>query len=121
MVNDINYGDNALRTARVSIGEQFDERYDMCTPEDGDPREVRDASNAPGVQDQCSKGNVLNTLQFVFYGLGAVAVGVGIYILIREALRSDLPADEEEASASRWSLHPVVLNGGGAVAASLRF
>lgn len=68
--------------------------------------------------DRCSRGRTLQTLQWVFYGVGVVAAGVGIWLLIREYSRVD---DEELQSGLRLRFDPVVFAGGGALSASLTF
>jgi hypothetical protein len=69
------------------------------------------------ISDRCGSARAWQALQFVFYGLGAAAIGVGIWLLVRE-MRG---ADDEAQGALRLTVAPMVLDGGGAVAASLAF
>lgn len=65
---------------------------------------------------------LMQTLQFVFYGLAVVGAGVGIFLLVSEYTREPAEAGgDEEASALRLSLTPMVWEGGGALAARLLF
>lgn len=70
------------------------------------------------VAGDCSSARTWQALQFVFYGLGAVAVGVGIWLLVREMSGRD---DQGSENALRLDVQPLVLDGGGAVSAMLSF
>lgn len=43
---------------------------------------VPGAASPTDVQDMCNQGKTFKTLQFVFFGAGAVALGAGVYFLV---------------------------------------
>ena len=81
---------SALRVRAIDSDEGFD-RYRRALREDQDVCEEADRGKsvsgaaAPGeIADLCSEASTLQTLQFVFLGLSAVATGAGIYLLVSE-------------------------------------
>ncbi len=74
---------------------------------------------ADDVASECGAARAWQALQFVFYGLGAAAVGVGIWLVIREMQNAS--GDDDNDSALNLRVEPYVLNGGGAVSATLTF
>lgn len=76
--------------------------------------------SAQDVSDRCGQARVWQALQFVMYGLGAAAVGVGIWLVIREMQRQTSHGEEEQG-ALRLTVDPMVWDGGGALSATLSF
>lgn len=68
-------------------------------------------------QAMCDDAGLFEVLQFVFYGLAAVTVGFGIWVVVRETRRGREAADE----ALRLTIEPVALREGGALTATLTF
>jgi len=68
------------------------------------------------------RAHAFEILQFVFYGTGLAAAVVGAILVAREvtAIRADRQ-DETASSGRRFSLQPMVLDGGGAVSAGFSF
>ncbi|MAQ18714.1 MAG: hypothetical protein CMN30_28450 [Sandaracinus sp.] len=62
-----------------------------------------DTSRVEGLGDACDDRQRNLVMQYVMYGLGAVAVGTGIFLLIR-GLSAD--EDEEQASGPRVDISP---------------
>ena len=87
------------------------------SPESGNVGEGS-PNNASEIADRCGRAQALQVLQFVFYGLSAVTAGIGLWLVLREYLGRD---DEDEQSGLNLRVDPLVLDGGGAVAASLTF
>jgi len=65
------------------------------------------AATPTEMQDFCSEATTFQMLQYVFFGLGAVSAGAGVYLL---ATDKGAPA---AAAQSRWSLSPSVSHSGG--------
>lgn len=78
-VNDAN---NALGTGDKNPGLRADVKSgDICDGHYESYSQMGQATTPAGAREQCSKIAFFNPLQFVFYGLGAVSAGVGVYLL----------------------------------------
>lgn len=88
---------------------------DACTAADGD-QQVPGAASPADVRDYCSSGSKFQTLQWVFFGLSAVSIGAGTYLLATEQ-----PSDEQPASAARLQVVPSAGRDGGGVDVRLVF
>jgi hypothetical protein len=109
--------DSVLHTER----EHWPSETNVCDQaDDGTIRNESGDYTAQDVADRCGRARAWQALQFVMYGLGAAAIGVGIWLLVREVQRRDDDGEGEQA-ALRLTVDPVVLNGGGALSASLSF
>jgi hypothetical protein len=65
------------------------------------------AATPAEAQDFCSQATTFQTLQFVFFGLGAVSAGAGIYLLATD--KSGVPAGPQTS----WTLAPSVSRSSG--------
>jgi hypothetical protein len=57
---------------------------DVCDAADRGVRPTTSSTDPADVADQCSRAKTFNVLQYVFFGLGAVAVGTGAYFLLSD-------------------------------------
>jgi len=111
-VNDAN-GDAELQ-------EHFLQDHDIC--QGGALGTAADlVYTADEADSRCRRASILEVLQFVFYGLAAVTVGFGIWIVVREARRSREAEEDGAAEALRLTVEPVALRDGGALSATLTF
>jgi hypothetical protein len=60
------------------------------------------------ITDKCSSASTFQTLQWVFYGLGAVSLGVGAYLLA-----TDKPSADRPSTAARVRVLPSVWSSSG--------
>ena len=106
--------DSVLRTERGFWGTDVN----VCDQAENGTLHDPSASDytAADVADECGAARAWQALQFVFYGLGAAAIGVGIWLVIRE-----MRNDDDESSGLSLRVEPYVLDGGGAVSATLTF
>jgi len=65
--------------------------------------------------------NVFAPLQFVLYGLSAVAVGIGIYVIVRERRAAAEQQELDAGLAGRLTLLPMVSRSGGSLGLGLSF
>jgi hypothetical protein len=72
---------------------------------------VMGAATALQMRDFCSSATTFQTLQFVFFGLGAVSAGAGIYLL----------ATDRPAATSRFDVLPSVGRNGGRLDVRMSF
>jgi hypothetical protein len=99
---------SALQVRAIGNDAGF-ERYRNGLPQNQDACSQADAGTvvpnapAPGnISDMCAKANAFEALQFVFFGLGAVAGGVGTYLL----LSSESAEERKTTSRPRVRAHP---------------
>jgi hypothetical protein len=113
-VNGINK-DDSMAAYRKGI----DEGIDICDAADlNTPSNEPGAANPSTVADKCSTAGKFQVLQWVFYGLSAVSVGAGTYLLATE--------EPEEAGnmappSGRLKILPSVGHNGGGVDVRLVF
>ncbi len=125
--------------------------FDASTPSSdcfGSPAWPTGVSQS-SIKDACSKGKAGQAAQFVFYGLGAAAAGVGIYLIIDSVLKSkkekhssddaieleqgggqeegdeefeeEETEDEEEEEEARLQVMPFLSPDGGFITATVHF
>jgi hypothetical protein len=100
-VNSIN-GDEKFDAYRRGFGANAD----ICDAASrGTPSRIAGAASPSEAKDMCDTGSTFQTLQFVFYGLGAVSAGAGIYLLAT--------ADKDKDPATSAAPRVRVLPGGG--------
>lgn len=91
---------------------------DACDAAESGLASTQAGSATPGrVERLCSGGATLRALQYVFYGAGALAAGVGAYLVLtspgsRQASARTMGPRE---TAARWSLRPWAGPGAGGV------
>jgi hypothetical protein len=73
------------------------------------------AATPTEMQDLCSEATTFQMLQYVFFGLGAVSAGAGIYLLATDK------AAPPPAAQSRWSLAPSLSHSGGRLQLKVAF
>jgi hypothetical protein len=73
----------------------------------GQSSKIVGAATPTEMQDFCSEATTFQMLQYVFFGLGAVSAGAGVYILATDK------GAPPPAAQSRWSLAPSVSRSGG--------
>jgi hypothetical protein len=88
---------------------------DACSAADNN-QQVPGAASAADVRDYCASGSKFQTLQWVFFGLSAVSIGAGSYLLATEQ-----PSDEQPPSAARLQIVPSAGRDGGGVDVRLVF
>jgi hypothetical protein len=88
------------------------EGQDACDRADGDP-------DASYIRDVCDSGSTYEIVQFVMYGLAAVAAGTGAYFLL--TADGDEAQPEDDADTASVSFAPIGLPGGGGLGISGRF
>lgn len=92
---------------------------DVCdAAKDGQRSGVAGAASPSDVEDKCSTAGKFNILQYVFYGLSAVSVGAGTYLLATEE-----PEEKGNASpgTARLQVLPSAAQGGGGLDVRLVF
>jgi hypothetical protein len=99
-----------------AYGHGFGEGTDVCAEaRAGVAAKIMGAATPTEMQDFCSQAATFRTLQFIFFGLGAVSAGAGIYLLATDKSGSTPSAQ------SRWTLTPTVGRTGGRVQLGLSF
>ena len=93
-LNSINNDEGFVAYRRGLSGDQ-----DVCAEADAG-RVVSDAPPPSEISDMCSSISLFTPLQWVFYGLGAAATGVGVYLLVTEP--------NEKGSARKPRVQPLV-------------
>jgi len=71
------------------------------------PTMVVGAATPTEMQDFCSEATTFQMLQYVFFGLGAISAGAGVYLLATDK------GAPPPAAQSRWSVSPSVSHSGG--------
>lgn len=94
--------------ATVSANGDSGEFHDLRARYPGSADVCAEPTLTPEDQDLCDSASLQSTLQFVFYGAGAIAGGIGLYLLL-----GDSGEAQASASASAWRLDPAILRGGG--------
>jgi hypothetical protein len=83
--------------------------------EAGNPSKIPGAASPAEMQDYCSQASTFQALEYVFFGLGAISAGAGIYLL----------ATDTSASAARsksyFAVTPPLGRSGGRVEFGFRF
>ena len=71
------------------------------------PSPVMGAADPAEMHGLCSQATTFQTLQFVFFGLGAISAGAGVYLLATD--RGGSPdAGASHAQRPTWSVTPTV-------------
>jgi len=87
--------------------QRFHEGVDPCDQaRAGVSSTVKGAATPTEMQDFCSEDATFKTLQYVFFGLGGISAGAGIYLLATN--KSSAAA----VSKSRWEVSPSVARSG---------
>lgn len=102
----------------------FASSEDVCVAaRDGRRSVVTGAASPREVNELCDRASTHTTLQYVFFGAGAVAIGAGTYFLVSSLLEGDrAPASDTTAGgSSRFAVVPSFGPGVGAVDVHLTF
>jgi hypothetical protein len=73
----------------------------------GTSSKIVGAATPTEMQDFCSEATTFQMLQYVFFGLGAVSAGAGVYLLATDK------SGQPPAAQSSWKLSPSVSRSGG--------
>lgn len=99
----------------------FTRDHDICEEAAiGNMSTVPGAARPPEMQDICKQGTTFKTLQYVFYGAGALALGAGTYLLLT-ADEGTSPADTAASGRGRVRVAPAVGPGLAAVDVNVTF
>ena len=113
-VNGIS-NDDAFAAYRDGIGEG----KDVCDAADaGDISGQAGAASPSDVQDKCSTASKFQTLQWVFYGLSAISIGAGTYLLATEEPEE---GGDKAPSSARLQILPSAGHASGGVDVRLVF
>ncbi|HQB46524.1 MAG TPA: hypothetical protein PLV85_23120, partial [Polyangiaceae bacterium] len=74
------------------------------------------AASPQTVEDKCAASDKFSVLQWVFYGLSAVSVGAGTYLLVTEK-----PDEKGPSTANQLQVLPTAVRGGGGLDLRLKF
>lgn len=102
----------------------FASSEDVCVAaRDGRRSLVTGAATPREVNELCDKASTHTTLQYVFFGAGAVVIGAGAYFLVSSLLQDEAPAASTAGSdkSSRFAVVPSFGPGVGAVDVHLTF
>jgi hypothetical protein len=91
---------------------------DACDAAESDLASTQTGAATPGrVERLCSGGATLRVLQYVFYGAGALAAGVGAYLVLTSpgSRQTSARTTEPHETAARWALRPWAGPGAGGV------
>ncbi len=93
---------------------------DLCSADTYTNTKGESATTPQAAKDACAK-SVFVPLQFVFYALGAVVAGTGVYLVATSGGTAS-PAEQKAASVpTGWTFSPVVGTQGGGLEALYRF
>jgi hypothetical protein len=106
---------SVVRVHDIDTNDRFDLYRQGFPPGDDICDNARAGKTSPTVgaapptemQDLCSEATTFQMLQYVFFGLGAVSAGAGVYLLATDK------GPPPPAAQSRWSLAPSVSSSGG--------
>jgi hypothetical protein len=116
----VNDAQTILGTGPDSPGYRGDvQSGDLCSGRYVSKGTGMETDTDPAAMDACSKG-VFVPLQFVFYGLGAVVAGTGVYLLATSGTSSP-PDAKPAAPAAGWTFMPVAGPQGGGLQARYVF
>lgn len=109
-VNSIN-NDNAFIAYREGV------EGDVCeAAKNGVYSGKAGAASPQTVEDKCAASDKFSVLQWVFYGLSAVSVGAGTYLLVTEK-----PDEKGPSTANQLQVLPTAVRGGGGLDLRLKF
>jgi len=95
---------------------------DACAlAKQGQPSLVAGAASPADVAKLCDHAATFNVLQYVFYGVGALAIGAGTYVFFSPSSKQESPAPAPVARPTRWHLSPNVRAGSAAMDFRLSF
>ena len=116
-INGINHNDNytsyrdqfVAKKANKSDVTGADAYSDVCDAASGGYDANGGKTSASDVDAWCSKASTFGVLQYVFYGLGAVSIGVGTYLLLTDSSSQE----DTTTTKARLEIVPMAVQGGG--------